>query len=200
MADRKLAKSIGEHYVCAVLAQLGWAASLTRDGLARTDILAARAEPGLPRVLVELQVKTSTSYHRHSWMLKEVPLGEGEHEWYVLVAAGDPLSVGTRCFVLPRIHAAAASWIGHHSWLHDPSAKRRRTTPIGQSRPTADDFLGYEERWDLLATPTSRVPVFLPRRMRGESARPEVGLPPGHPWLAGLPPLGHWPGPPPQSR
>ncbi len=32
MADTKQTKSIGEHYVCAMLARCGWAPALTRDG------------------------------------------------------------------------------------------------------------------------------------------------------------------------
>jgi hypothetical protein len=44
MADRKLTGSSGEHYVCYALARQGWIASLTRDGLERSDILAVNAE------------------------------------------------------------------------------------------------------------------------------------------------------------
>ncbi len=40
MPDTKMPKSAGEHWVCSVLARLGWAVALTRDGLERTDILA----------------------------------------------------------------------------------------------------------------------------------------------------------------
>jgi hypothetical protein len=38
--DTKQTKSIGEHHVCSMLARWAWAPALTRDGLARTDILA----------------------------------------------------------------------------------------------------------------------------------------------------------------
>ena len=40
MADTKQTKSIGEHWAASELARRGWAPAFTRDGLARTDILA----------------------------------------------------------------------------------------------------------------------------------------------------------------
>lgn len=55
MADRKMTKSAGEHWVCSVLARHNWAAALTRDGLERTDILAVQTE-GPHRTTIELQV------------------------------------------------------------------------------------------------------------------------------------------------
>jgi hypothetical protein len=60
MVDTKLVKSAGEHWVCAALAHAGWAAALTRDGLARTDILAVHTGTGQ---LIEVQVKAA-SYAR----------------------------------------------------------------------------------------------------------------------------------------
>src|SRR4051794_40638319 len=107
-SDHKLTKSIGEHFVCAVLAQLGWAASLTRDGLARTDLLAVNA---VDRRMIEVQVKTSTTHKRPSWILGEVKLAESDHEWFLLVAVGASVLIRPRCFVVPRNHAAAGSWI-----------------------------------------------------------------------------------------
>ena len=62
-SDTKLTGSAGEHYVCAMLARFGWAASLTRDGLARTDVLAVHS---VPREMIEVQVKTIRT---GSWML-----------------------------------------------------------------------------------------------------------------------------------
>ena len=58
-SDNKLTGSAGEHYVCSMLARAGWAASLTRDGLARTDILAVKSSA--ERQMIEVQVKTITS-------------------------------------------------------------------------------------------------------------------------------------------
>lgn len=52
-----MTKSAGEHWVCSMLAQHGWGAALTRDGLERTDILAVHTTaPGRP--MIEVQVKS----------------------------------------------------------------------------------------------------------------------------------------------
>ena len=54
--DRKLRGSSGECLVCGVLAQFNWAAALTREGVARTDVLAVNADTGRT---VTIQVKTT---------------------------------------------------------------------------------------------------------------------------------------------
>ena len=56
MLDKKLTGSAGEHLVCGVLAQFNWAATLTREGVARTDVLAVNAETSRT---VSLQIKTA---------------------------------------------------------------------------------------------------------------------------------------------
>jgi hypothetical protein len=61
--DTKLRGSAGEHYVCSMLARYGWAASLTRDGLERTDVLAVHS---VERDMIEGQVKTIRT---GKWML-----------------------------------------------------------------------------------------------------------------------------------
>jgi hypothetical protein len=48
VADTKLVKSAGEHWVCRVRSRPGWTAALTRDGIARTDVLAANSATCLP--------------------------------------------------------------------------------------------------------------------------------------------------------
>jgi hypothetical protein len=60
MADTKMTKSAGEHWVCSVLSRYGWASALTRDGLERTDILAVQTE-GTGRQTIEVQVKSIRS-------------------------------------------------------------------------------------------------------------------------------------------
>lgn len=59
MVDRKMTKTVGEHWVCAALARHGWAPALTRDGIARTDILAVGTRLA-HRPTVEIQVKTAS--------------------------------------------------------------------------------------------------------------------------------------------
>jgi hypothetical protein len=179
--DTKLAASAGEHHVCAELARRNWAPSLTRDGLPRTDILAVHT---VSPVMIEVQVKTSRTVL--GWML-----GRGgtlasisEREWYVFVWLGDP-----RCWIVPRDHVAAATWISHKSWLTDPTAKPdTRHADIKDANVKVEAWERYEDRWDLLHEPATRAPVLLPMWMKDKSEDREIGLPDGHPWRAGLPP------------
>src|SRR3954447_22969012 len=100
--DTRLTGAAGEHYVCSALARYGWAPSLTRDGLERTDILAVHSST---RRLIEIQVKTVRTGH---WMLGRKGLSPdlSGHEWYVFVLLGEPPTTPT-CFVVPRDHVAA---------------------------------------------------------------------------------------------
>jgi hypothetical protein len=171
--DRKLVTSAGEHFVCSVLAQFGWAASLTREGLERTDILAAHTES---RRMIEVQVKAISAGSRPSWPLgkKGTISAETEREWFVLV--------------LPRDHVAAATWIGHLSWLTSPDVPAgKRNAGIDAARIGINDWLGYEERWDLLEGSAFEAPVLLPAWMKSMANEPRVGLPQGHRWLGGTP-------------
>ena len=170
--------SAGEHSVCAVLAQLGWAASLTRAGLERTDILAVHTET---RRMIEVQVKT---IYAGMWPLgkKGIIPAASSREWYVFVMLGETASDRPTFSVVPRDHVAAATWIAHLSWRYDPAVEPgRRNAGIEQARIAAKTWANYEERWDLLHEDADRVPVFLPASMR-EAAEGAIGLPEGHPW------------------
>ncbi len=184
-----MTKTVGEHWVAAQLARLGWAPALTRDGLERTDILAVNTM--LDRKQIEVQVKTvNGTGPRTSW-----PLGEKaqqvelhDREWFVLVAVPHEVTEPPRSFVIPRNHVAAAAWIAHMHWLTEPGVPAgRRNAGVGRARVFIEAFLRYENRWDLLHEPTTAVPVLLPPRMRKQASRPEVGLPLGHPWTGSLP-------------
>lgn len=48
-----MTKSAGEHWTCAELARSKWAPALTRDGIARTDILAV-ATHLMDRPMIEI--------------------------------------------------------------------------------------------------------------------------------------------------
>ena len=152
MADTKQTKTIAEHHVAAELARRGWAPALTRDGLERTDILAVHAE-GDERRLVEIQVKGARGPRADalSWPLGSKTQAPSLHdrEYFVLVAIPQGLRERPRSFVVPRIHIAAAAWIGHMHWLTDPEAPPgKRNAPVDRSRVRVDTFLGYEDRWD----------------------------------------------------
>jgi hypothetical protein len=176
MPDNKLTGSAGEHFVCFRLATRGWAASLTRDGLARTDILAAEAQGG---GMVAIQVKTASG--NASW-----PVGKkgtlpavNDREWYAFVQLAT--DGGPKTWLVPRDHIAAVTWVGWHSWRYDPAHEGKRNTGLEGARLAPSDFDAYLERWDLLGTPTSEVPVLLLDWVRDGTA--EWGLPEGHPGL-----------------
>ncbi len=185
-----MTKSAGEHWVCSVLARLGWAAALTRDGLERTDILAVQ---GLePRCMVELQVKTANDLgDKSNWLVggKAQQAALSTREWFtfVLLPAGRAWQA-PRTFVVPRDHVAAAAWIVHQDWLTDPSiAPGKRNTTVDKARLNVEIWIGYEDRWDLLSEPASNAPVLLPSWVRDVALEKRVGLPGGHPWQQNLP-------------
>src|SRR5690349_6114178 len=105
MADTKLVKSAGEHWVCGVLSRLGWAAALTRDGVARTDILGAHSTT---HQMIEVQVKAASFDKQVRFFLggKGCDPARSENEWYVLVALAREAWAQPRAFVVPRDHVA----------------------------------------------------------------------------------------------
>lgn len=164
MADTKQTKTIGEHHVCAVLARQGWAPALTRDGLERTDILAVQTHGERP--MIEVQVKSARGRApKCNWMLgiKSQQPAVSDREWSVLVAIDPDPSAPLRSFVVPRVHVAAAAWISHVDWLTDPATPAgKRKAQVEKSRVLLPILAAYEDRWDLLPTPTSKVSVLLP--------------------------------------
>ena len=190
MIDTKMTGTAGEHWVCSVLARLGWAPALTRDGLARTDILAVDTL-SKERRMIEVQVKTATGDGPHtSWPLgtKSQQHAQSGQEWFVLVALPETEHQAPRSFIVPRDHVAAAAWIRHRHWLTEPGIpKGQRTAPIDRARVGIESWTRYENRWDLLRADTDKAPVLLPPRMRELALEERVGLPPGHPWTERLP-------------
>jgi len=182
--DTKLVGSAGEHHVCAELSRRDWAPSLTRDGLARTDILAVHTET---RRMIEVQVKATVS--AATWMMhrKGTLASMSDHEWYVFVRL-ERLPDQPRCWIVPRDHVAAATWIQHMSWLTAPdAAPGTRNTSIDGARVSVETFERYDGRWDRLLDSNADVPVMLPMWMRERALESRVGLPEGHPWQAALP-------------
>jgi hypothetical protein len=189
MVDRKITKTVGEHWVCATLARHNWAPALTRDGIARTDILAVGTHLA-HRPTVEIQVKTASEWGSNTrWHLGAAAnlIAASEHEWFVLVLLPE-LPEAPRAFVVPRDHVSAATWIVHRNWLTDPAAPEgKRNAGLSKARIHLAIWEGYEDRWDLLGTLTSKVPVLLPDWLRWCAEEERVGLPPGHPWNKVLP-------------
>lgn len=175
--------------MCSLLAQFGWAAALTREGVARTDVLAVSSESSRT---VAIQVKTAwcNSGQRANWLLgaKGVVSAASDSEWYVLVKLEGPAPARHRHFVVPRDHVAAATWVVHRNWLTDPEVpKGRRNTPLSLARVGEVIFQNYEDRWDLLEQSTQDLAVMLPSWCRSRCLENRVGLPPDHPWNASMP-------------
>ncbi len=185
--DPKLVTAAGEHFVCAALAQLEWAPSLTREGLTRTDILAVHTRS---REMIEVQVKAMREVRRPAWPLGRKGLvgDESGREWYVFVLLPADVTRRPRCWVLPRDHVSAATWIAHESWRTSPGVPPgKRNAGVESARVAQDNLVRYEERWDLLGQPTCDVPVLLPEWMRAQISNVDVGLPDGHRWHLGIP-------------
>jgi hypothetical protein len=161
-----------------MLARYGWAASLTRDGLERTDVLAVHV---VQRDMIEVQVKTVRT---GSWMLgpKGTFPDRSGREWDVFIKLGAPPGL-PESYIVPRDHVAAATWIGHQAWLTDPDVPTgKRNTPLEMARLGAEVWSGYRDRWEQLGPDARRVAVRLPKWMRGAMDLERVGLPPSHPW------------------
>lgn len=190
MVDTKLIKAAGEHWACSVLARLGWSPALTRDGVARTDILATWPDDGH---MVEIQIKTASFMREPRWVMsaKAQLLARSDHEWFVLVALAQRPTDAPRSFVVPRDHVAAGVFIAHTNWLTEPGVPPgKRNTPLDGARTSLKVFERYENRWELLRASTEDAPVLLPEEFRAYATADRVGLPSGHPREAGLPPWG----------
>lgn len=189
--DRKVIGSAGEHFVCSVLAQRGWAAALTREGVADADILAVAGEQhgdaAAKRPMVEIQVKAIRHSHspNPSWPMGgrwTVPAAS-DREWFVFVLLGESELVRPRCFVVPRDHVSAGCWIAHMSWLTDPdAAPGKRNTPVTNMRMGLNVVKRYEERWELLEKSTDAADVLLPPDYPALARERRIDFPTWHPW------------------
>jgi hypothetical protein len=184
-----------QHWVCATLARLGWAPALTRDGIARTDILAVGTHfVGRPRI--EIQVKTSNvpspdSQIRENFQLLRVKgeIARSEHEWFAFVLI-PPFPQALRTFIVPRNHVCAAVWIEWRILTNYLDSKQQCDDKSKQVWSSWVTWQRYEERWDLLGTATSDIPVMLSVYYRYLVKNNFVDLPPGHPWDEEFP---EWP-------
>lgn len=176
-----MTKTVGEHWVCATLARHNWAPALTRDGIARTDILAVGTHLA-HRPTVEIQVKTASDWGSStSWPLGGVTrlIAASEHEWFVLVLL-PRLPAAPRAFVVPRDHVSAGTWIVHQNWRTDPSAPEgKRNAGLSQARIQLVIWEGYEDRWDLLGTRRARYPCYYQTGSASVPRRSELVCLPG---------------------
>lgn len=184
MTDTKMTKSAGEYWVCSALARRGWGAALTRDGLERTDILAVKADES--RQQVEIQVKAATGDGpKTSWPITEKSQSPARspREWFVFVALGADPKIAPRSFVIPRDHVGVAAHIVHYAWLREPGIPEgKRNVGVDRARVSIPDWVGYEDRWDLLDHPADEAPILLRPQLRALAERADIGFPLAHPW------------------
>lgn len=194
LTDKKLTKSIGESWVASMLARHGWATALTRDGLARTDILAVKTDDK-DRRMIEIQVKTASVNDdsqpgKVSWPLgvnSQIP-SHNQHEWFVLVAVPKSLTLSPRAFIIPRNVVSGAARIVHEAWLLGPSKQKRgRNASAKAARVSQDIWAGYEDKWELLDGDTDKAPILLPKSVWDDAQKHGVSAPAGHPWRDNLP-------------
>ncbi|GAA4755064.1 hypothetical protein GCM10025783_30260 [Amnibacterium soli] len=177
----------GEHWVCSMLARHGWAVSLTRDGMERTDILGVKAIGGERRV-IEVQVKTASD--RGADLDTSLRLGKhgsdvarSKHEWFALVLMPSPAkALSPRTFIVPRDHVNAARAITYGQWRFDPEHEGKRTTTLTSALTRLWPFADYEGAWELLDLETPQVDVRLDSRLQEWLQLDYVHLPDGHPW------------------
>ena len=121
-----------------MLARAGWSPALTRDGIARTDILALATHLET-RPAIEIQVKNATgSGPNMKWFLGKntQDVDRSGREWFVLVTVPPRLPAPAHSLVVPRNHLVAAVWIDHMNWLTMPgvpsgtrNASREQASP-----------------------------------------------------------------------
>lgn len=99
--DTKLSASAGEHYVCSMLARAGWAASLTRDGPARTDILA---------------VQSSAERHIESARIGSEVWDRYADRWDLLDEPAEAAPVMLPAWMRDRIETAGVGLPPDHPW------------------------------------------------------------------------------------
>jgi len=177
-----------------MLTRQGWGAALTRDGLERTDILAVHTD-NLTRPAIEVQVKSARAAKNLNYPLglTSQKIARSDREWFVFVALPeqDDFRSAPRSFVVPRDHVAAAAHISHEDWRTDPNAAPgTRNAGVDMSRVGLWVWEDYEDRWDLLAHPTTEVPVLLPAHFEELAFGDRVGLPENHPWSTARPTWG----------
>jgi hypothetical protein len=167
----------GEYYVAAELSLRGWLATPTIKNAPGTDVLAQYREKG---ILVAIQTKTASLGNQFMVNASIERPSSANNEWVVLVKLH---ALGSRpsFFVVPHNHVAAAAYAQHMRWLKTPGVGGRPHVDNPRRMLKANEFLAYEDRWDLLLRPTSDVPNLLGADYAECIAL--WGVPPGHPGI-----------------
>jgi len=188
MPDTKLVGAAGEHWVCSVLAGLGWSPSLTRDGVARTDVLAENPQTG---DTITIQVKTC-SHGGRNWPLNKSAreLARSPREWFVFVRLDQTAWDSPTGYVVPRNHVVGGAYLNWRDYRSDPELEklgRRSGSTWETPRLPSNVVEGYRDKWDLLNHSSNGALVLLPQRFKGLLDEYRSDLPEHHPWKVKLP-------------
>ena len=163
--------------MAAELTRRLWAASVTPQGVERTDVLAQHLET---RKVIAIQVKTARpgNHFRLSNKL-EVPT-DADNERVILVSLMNE-DERPDFYVIPRNVVAALIWVDHRRWLAQPSRTGKPHVDSEQRNISPDQVPEYKDRWEWLHRPTTEIPYFLPDWFYPGAARRAFGLPANHP-------------------
>ena len=171
----RLTGASGEFYVAAELTRRLWMASVTPQGVERTDVLAQHLET---RRVIAVQVKTAGpgNHFRANKKLEEPT--RADNEWLALVNLRDELE-RPDLYIVPRNVIAALIWVEHRLWLLEPGRSGRPHKDSDQRNIQPKAVTAYKDRWDLLETSAHAVGYMLPDWFfEGVES---VGLPEEHP-------------------
>lgn len=173
----RLTGATGEFHVAAELSRRLWMASITPQGVERTDVLAQHLAT---RQVIALQVKTAGAGNQFRLGRKlEEPTRE-ENEWVVLVSL-QAENERPAFYIIPRNVVAAFIWVDHRRWLAQPARSGRPHKDTDQRSIRPPQVSEYRDRWEWLHEPASSIPYHLPDWFYDASRDDHFGLPPGHP-------------------
>jgi hypothetical protein len=172
-----LVGAAGEYFVAAELSRRNWLATVTIKNAPGTDVLAQHAETGR---VIAIQTKTTLSGDAFMLSQKDEAATTETNQFFVLVRMDD-LVGRPRFWIMPRNHVAAYLWVSHRRWLGTPARGGRQRQDSSMRTIVQNDLGTYFEAWESLEHPTTEVEYVLPDWVREWAARPEVGLPAGHP-------------------
>ena len=170
-----LTGTAGEYFVAAELSQRGWLATVTIKNAPGTDVLAQEPTTG---TIIAIQTKTASEGNQFLLNKKcEVPTS-ALSDWYILVKL-HKLGIRPTFYIVPRNIIAGAAYAQHREWLARPDRTGKPHNDNDRRMLLAKHFSDYEDRWELLNSPTTEAPLLLGQWYR--ECVENFGLPQGHP-------------------
>ena len=147
--DTNLMGAAGEHLTAGCLCRLGWAASITPQGYRDIDLVAVRDGDLQKTILVQCKAAEAGS---SMWLnvSAEGPVRTPSNSWCVLISFKADPTARPDFFVVPMQVIHVFAWAGFANAVKRGIEKGRSPKPVGRGALKARDFVGYQERWDLL--------------------------------------------------